>query len=75
MAETRRCLYPLWLLCGDEIPWVQDGSRDSVAQRREIQDTIRATLVASGRPVVELTGSVEERLAKALAAIGEVMAN
>lgn len=59
----------LYLLCGTDIPWVQDGTRESADQRGAMQARMRSLAAATGTPVVELTGPPERRLAAALEAI------
>lgn len=59
----------LYLLCGTDIPWVQDGTRESAEHRLAMQDRMRTLATATGAPVVEVTGSPSARLTAALAAI------
>ena len=63
----------LYLLTGDEIPFVQDGLRDGEHVRHAMQDRFRELLeqrrAAGGAPWVELRGSRAERLAAAVALV------
>ncbi|AEE45610.1 AAA family ATPase [Cellulomonas fimi] len=63
----------LYLLTGDEIPFVQDGLRDGEHLRHAMQDRFREVLAeqeaAGGAPWVELRGDPGERLAAALALV------
>lgn len=59
----------LYLLTGDEIPFVQDGLRDGEHLRHAMQDRFREVLAAQGAPWVELRGAPDERLAQALALV------
>ncbi|MEP7765884.1 AAA family ATPase [Sanguibacter sp. 25GB23B1] len=60
----------LYLLTGDEIPFVQDGMRDGEHIRSQMQAAFRSTLKAQadagGAPWVELRGSRAARLAGAV---------
>lgn len=67
IADARR--YDLYLLTGDEIPFVQDGLRDGEAVRRAMHRRFEEALRGSGRPYVVLRGSREERLEAAIARI------
>lgn len=60
------------VLTGDEIPFVQDGLRDGEHIRHAMQARFREALdapEAAGAPWLEVHGSVEARLAEALAFI------
>lgn len=55
----------LYLLTGDEIPFVQDGMRDGEHIRGWMQQRFRDELAAQEVPWIELRGGVEERVAQA----------
>lgn len=59
----------LYLVCGPEIPWVQDGTRESADQRGAMHRSMLDRARRSGAEVVELVGTHEARLATGLAAI------
>jgi HTH-type transcriptional regulator, transcriptional repressor of NAD biosynthesis genes len=65
MSTTR--FYDLYILAGDEIPFVQDGIRDGEHIRHEMHQTFLRELKRLNKPFVLVTGSKEERLAKAVA--------
>ena len=65
--------HALHILAGDEIAWEDDGTRDRPEQRHWFQGRFRDELTASGRPFVEVRGSVDERLAQATAAIDRLL--
>lgn len=67
LGRAARC--DLYLLTGDEIPFVQDGLRDGEHIRRTMHDWFEAALSAQPIPWLLLRGSPEERRAKALDAI------
>ena len=59
----------LYILTGDEIPFVQDGWRDGEHLRHAMQERFREALAAQPAPWIEVRGSVDERIAAALPAI------
>ena len=59
----------LYLLTGDEIPFVADGLRDGEHLRADMADRFRAVLADQPVPWVELRGDRRERLAAALDAV------
>jgi len=63
----------LYLLCDIDVPWVPDPQRDRPHLREHIHELFRTRLAASGRPVVMLSGSWEERFRTACAAIEEML--
>lgn len=66
-ARARR--YDLFLLLGDDAPWIQDGTRVLGDRRVEHLGRLRAELRAAGRRVVELTGTWDDRFRGAVGAI------
>jgi len=73
MTRVRANLPALYIVTGDEIPWVQDNTRDGERIRHAMQQRFRDTLATLGVPWVEVRGSVEERLAAALDAIERIV--
>lgn len=67
LAAQRRC--DLYIVTGDEIPFVQDGLRDSEHLRHDMQKRFIERLKEEGKPFIEVTGSIPERLAAASRAI------
>lgn len=63
----------LYVLTGDEIPFVADGTRDGEHIRHGMQQRFRDELAVQGVPWVEVRGSVAERLATAVEAIDAVL--
>jgi HTH-type transcriptional repressor of NAD biosynthesis genes len=64
----------LYLLTGDEIPFVQDGLRDGEHIRHGMQRRFRETLAGQAVPWLEVTGSVPERVAQSAVAIDRMLA-
>ena len=75
IEETARERRPdLYLVCQPDIPWVADGVRDRGHLREEMQELFRQAIAASGAASVELRGTLEERLARAIDAIDGLLA-
>lgn len=68
IADARK--YDLYILTGDEIPFVQDGIRDGQSIRHWMHGRFEEALKASGRPYAVLRGSHAERLKAAALLIG-----
>ncbi len=64
----------LYVLTGDELPFVQDGMRDGEHIRAAMQDRFRQVLAARPVPWIEVRGSREERLDRTAAAVEEALA-
>jgi HTH-type transcriptional repressor of NAD biosynthesis genes len=64
----------LYILTGDDIPFVQDGLRDGEHIRHAMQQRFRDVLAARPVPWLEVTGSPDERIARSIDAIDRVMA-
>jgi HTH-type transcriptional repressor of NAD biosynthesis genes len=62
----------LYVLTGDEIPFVQDGMRDGEHIRHDMQQRFREVLAAQAVPWVEVRGSVEARTAAVLPLIADL---
>ena len=71
IANSRH--YDLYLLTGDEIPFVHDGLRDGEHIRHDMHKTFVSRLTESKRPFILMTGSREERLTKAIQIIDKVI--
>ena len=65
----------LYLLTGDEIPFVQDGLRDGEHIRHAMQQRFREELSSQTAPWVEVRGSRQERLAEAIDLIEPLLAS
>ncbi len=63
----------LYILSGDEIPFVQDGLRDGEHIRHHMQDRFRGTLAGQSVPWLEVHGSVSERVARSVPAIARAL--
>ena len=63
----------LYILTGDEIPFVQDGTRDGEHIRHEMHQWFIDRLDETKRKYIIVTGSPEERLKKAIEEIDKIM--
>jgi HTH-type transcriptional regulator, transcriptional repressor of NAD biosynthesis genes len=66
--ELDRMIEPpdLYLICCPDFEWVQDGTRESAAERNWMHERTVERVAASGTPSALLTGSPDERLATAI---------
>lgn len=67
IAETRH--YDLYILTGDEIPFVQDGTRDGEHIRHAMHNRFIERLNETNRKYILVTGSKDDRLNRAIVAI------
>ncbi|MFB9238766.1 AAA family ATPase [Plantactinospora siamensis] len=65
--------YALYILTADDIPFVQDGTRDGEHLRGWMTDRFRQALGARTEPWIEVRGSRRERLAAARTAIDTLL--
>lgn len=72
---ARRGKCDLYLLTGDEIPFVQDGLRDGEHIRHEMHRWFERALAEQTVPWKLLRGSREERLGAALSAVNDLFKN
>lgn len=63
----------LYILTGDEIPFVQDGTRDGEHIRHEMHQWFIDELERTGRKYIIVTGTQEERMAQAVKAIENIL--
>jgi HTH-type transcriptional regulator, transcriptional repressor of NAD biosynthesis genes len=67
-------IYDLYILTGDEIPFVQDGIRDGEHIRHDMHQTFARELKRLQKTYIFATGSREERLSKAIGACEVLLA-
>ena len=63
----------LYLLTGDEIPFVQDGLRDGEHVRHEMQQRFRDVLATQPVPWIEVRGTPQQRVETSAAAVRSAM--
>lgn len=69
LEELRRPRYALTLLLDVDLPWQPDPLREHPHLRQHFMDMYRQEVHELGWPVVEISGSGEQRLARAIAAV------
>ncbi|GAA5202458.1 AAA family ATPase [Microbacterium jejuense] len=74
LARARAHRPDLYLLTGDEIPFVQDGTRDGEHIRHAMQDRFRDVLAAQDVPWAEVRGDIAARVAASLPLIDAAIA-
>jgi NadR type nicotinamide-nucleotide adenylyltransferase len=75
LRERARAHPPvLYVLTGDEIPFVQDGTRDGEHIRHAMQERFRRVLAEQPVPWLEVHGDVPTRVAAALPKIADALA-
>ncbi len=72
-ATARTHRYHQVLLLGEDVPWVDDGTRVLGRRRDEHTARLRAALEAAGQQFIELRGSFEERTAEAVRVVRSVV--
>lgn len=65
--------YDLYVVCGLDVPFVNDGWREFEGQRRWMQEQLLAHARDSGSPWVLVEGAREARLAAAAAAVDRLL--
>lgn len=63
-----------YLVCAPDFPWVQDGTRESAAERATMHEWTLAAVEASGVDFTVVAGPPEARLATAAEAVSGVVA-
>jgi NadR type nicotinamide-nucleotide adenylyltransferase len=71
LAASRR--YAMYILTGDDIPWVQDGTRDGEHVRAWMTERFRAALSSRTEPWLEVTGTPANRLVEATTRIDALL--
>jgi len=71
IANNRR--YDLYILAGDEIPFVQDGLRDGEHIRHWMHKRFVEALTEKSRPWVLVTGDIADRISQAIESIDEIL--
>lgn len=67
--------YDLYLLCNTDLPWVKDELREypDLHTRRKLYAIYKDIMVNQSVPWVDISGSYEERLAKAVEAVNKIL--
>ena len=69
--------YDLYLLCNTDIPWVKDELREypDLPTREKLSHHYKDIMINQSVPWVEISGSYEERLKKAITAVNKGIIN
>lgn len=73
--EACKRRYDLTLLLDIDVPWVDDEQRYLGEEREAFMERCVATLEASGRPYLRVSGDYEERFSRACAAVDQLLFN
>jgi nicotinamide riboside kinase len=67
--------YDLYLLCNIDLPWIKDELREypDLERRKQLYSIYRNTMLGQSTPWVDICGSYEERLNKAISAVGNIV--
>ena len=67
--------YDLYLLCNTELPWVKDELREypDLARRQKLYNIYKDIMINQFVPWADISGSYEERLAKAVVAVDTII--
>jgi nicotinamide riboside kinase len=67
--------HDLYIVTGDEIPFVQDGTRDGEHIRHDMHKRFLEKLNETNRPYIVVSGPPEERVREATHAIDALLMN
>ena len=70
---SKKFKYDLYLLTGIDVPWVKDDLRDRPNDRQLMFDYFLKVLKEQGAHFAEISGSMEERLKKAILMINTIL--
>lgn len=75
LEEITTRTYDLYLLCNIDLPWVKDELREYPDEqpRQELYKIYKDILMHQSTPWVEISGNYEERFAKAVQAVEQIM--
>jgi nicotinamide riboside kinase len=67
--------YDLYLLCNIDLPWIKDELREypDLERRKQLYSIYRNTMLGQSTPWIDISGSYEERLTKAIGAVGNII--
>jgi len=76
LQQIQERKYDLYLLCSTDLPWVPDVLREypDEASRIELYGIYKNLLLNQSTPFVEISGSYDERLKKAVMAVDALLA-
>lgn len=68
--------YDLYLLCNIDLPWIKDELREypDEAPRKKLYQIYKDIMINQSTPWIEISGSIGERLQKAIKAVDQLVA-
>lgn len=75
LDEIIKRKYDLYLLCRTDLPWVEDELREypDLQSRRKLYNIYEDMMINQPVPWVDISGSYDERLQKAIAAVDSLL--
>jgi len=75
LDEIVKRQYDLYLLCNIDLPWIEDELREypDIESRKKLYRIYKDMMVNQTVPWVEISGSYEERLQKAIIAVDKIL--
>ena len=63
--------YDLYLLCNIDLPWIKDELREypDIERRKQLYYIYKQTMMQQSTPWIDISGSYDERLQKAIAGV------
>ena len=67
--------YDLYFLCNIDLPWIKDELREypDVDRRKQLYNIYTQTMTNQTTPWIDISGSYDERLQKAIAAVANML--
>lgn len=75
LDEIAKRKYDLYLLCNIDLPWVADELREypDIESRKKLHRIYKDLMINQATPWVDISGSYDERLQKAIAAVDKLL--
>ena len=75
LKQVAKRKYDLYLLCNTDLPWVQDELREypDPVSRNKLYMIYKDHMINQSVPWVEITGTPEDRLSKAITAVNKLL--
>ena len=75
LDEIVKRKYDLYLLCNTDLPWVKDELREypDIESRKKVYAIYKDLMINQAVPWVDISGSYEERLQRAIVAVDDLL--
>jgi len=75
LDEIIKRKYDLYLLCRTDLPWVEDELREypDLQSRRKLYNIYEDIMINQSVPWIDISGSYDERLQKAITAVDSLL--